>query len=220
MQEGTANLVRGVLLLAFSGLALYGVAPVPRASPELTLVDPSGNELLLSSFRGRVVLLEFLLTNCPHCSRVAQTIGQIQRDFDLKGFQAIGVAIENGIRAQAITDFAQDLKIAFPVRYAPSDKVDSFLGRVGTERFQVPQLVLIDREGVIRAQSRPVGENLLESADYLRKSIEALLIEGGPTTNSARISRVWVNSAISSIAVLVLFAGFLIWIKEKRRGLR
>jgi peroxiredoxin len=220
MTARTASLVRGTLLLALGALPSVATAPVPRASPELSFLDLSGNEVLLSTWRGKVVLLEFLLTNCPHCSRVAQTVDQIHRDLSPRGFQAVGIAIENGIRTPAVTDFAQELKIAFPVRYTSSDKVDRFLGRVGMERFQVPQLVLIDREGVIRAQSRPAGETLLESPAYLRKSIEALLEEGGPTTNTSWTSRVWMSSGLSSIAVLVLFTGFLIWIKEKRRGLR
>jgi peroxiredoxin len=218
MTARTAKLVLGVVLLA-RALPL-DAAPVPRMSPELSLLDSSGNEILLSSFRGKVVLVEFLLTNCPHCSRVAQTVDKIQRELDPRGFQAVGVAIEAGIRAPLVTNFVEDSKIVFPVRYASSDQVDRYLGRAEKERFQVPQLVLIDREGVIRAQSRPVGENLLETSTCLRKSIEALLKEGGPSTNTGWTSQAWMNSGRSSILLLMLVAVFLNWMNQKRQKRR
>src|SRR5215472_15006841 len=115
MTARTGKLVLVVLLLA-SVLPLDATAPVPRMSPELSLLDSSGNEILLSSFRGKVVLVEFLLTNCPHCSRVAQTVDKIQRELGPRGFQAVGIAIEAGIRAPLVTNFVQDSKIVFPVR--------------------------------------------------------------------------------------------------------
>ena len=41
-------------------------APVPRKAAEVTITMNSGEQLLLSSLRGKVVALEFLLTTCPH----------------------------------------------------------------------------------------------------------------------------------------------------------
>ena len=43
------------------------------------------------------------------------------------------------------------------------------------ERLMVPQIVVIDRTGVIRAQSQPQGETDLESEVYLRTLIDHLL---------------------------------------------
>jgi hypothetical protein len=76
-----------------------------------------------------------------------------------------------------VTKFTQQLAITYPVGYVSSDKVDSYLGRSGTERFSVPQVVVIDRKGVIRAQSRPAGEKNLENENYLRSLIDGLLKE-------------------------------------------
>jgi hypothetical protein len=51
--------------------------------------------------------------------------------------------------------------------------VDSYLGRSVMERLMVPQIVVIDRQGVIRAQS----DRNLEEEGYLRTLIEKLLRE-------------------------------------------
>jgi hypothetical protein len=62
--------------------------------------------------------------------------------------------------------------------------VDSYLGRALSERFQVPQIVVIDRKGIVRAQSRPVREVNLEDENYLRNLIGSLLKEAAPAATA------------------------------------
>lgn len=207
------KLVPLVLLWALDMPPLGATAPVPRESPELKFLDAVENEILLSSFKGKVVLIEFLLVNCPHCARVAQTINQLHRDLGPQGFQPLGIAFENGISGPLVMNFAQDFKVTFPVGYTSSDKVDSYLGRVGMERFQVPQIVLIDRKGVIRAQSRPVGEKGLEEETYLRSLIGTLLTEGSPSWTSKVFS-------ISPAAILLIVGSVVVWKMKRNRGAR
>lgn len=174
------------VFLALGVSSLVATALVPRKSPELKFLDPSGKETLLSSFKGKVVVIEFLLTNCPHCLRVAQTINKLHSELGPRGFQPIGIAFDNGISGPVVTNFVQYFRVTFPVGYTSSDKVDSYLSRAPTERFQVPQLVVIDRTGVIRAQSRPAGESNLEDENYLRNLIDTLLREGAPAGNTKK----------------------------------
>src|SRR5258708_3751663 len=171
------NLV--IVLLVFSA-PLHGAAPVPRPSPGLTLVDPAGKPLELASFKGKVVAVEFLLTNCPHCWRVAQTLTRLQQELGPRGFQAIAVAFDANVSGPLVADFAKRSRVAFPVGSTSADKVDGYLGRQAGERFQVPQVVILDRAGTIRAQSRPVGEATLEDEAALRKLIAGLLDEPPP----------------------------------------
>lgn len=165
------------VLLALGIFPAFGTEPVPRKSPDLTIVEPSGKQTRLSSLKGKVVMLEFLVTNCPHCLRVAQTISKLQWEMGSRGLQSFGIAFDSGVNSQIVTKFTQKLAITYPVGYVSSDKVDSYLGRSGTERFRIPQIVVIDRKGVIRAQSSPVREKNLEDENYLRKLIDSLLKE-------------------------------------------
>jgi peroxiredoxin len=169
-----------VLLPALAALPLHGAAPVPRPSPGLTLVGPAGTPLELASFKGKVVAVEFLLTNCPHCWRVAQTLTKLQQDLGPRGFQAVAVAFDANVNGELMADFAKHSRVAFPVGSTSADKVDGYLGRQAGERFQVPQIVILDRAGTIRAQSRPVGEATLEDEAALRKLIGGLLDEPPP----------------------------------------
>ncbi len=177
------NLTPLALFLALGVSALVATAPVPRKSPEFTIVEPSGKQTLLSSFKGKVVVIEFLLTNCPRCRRVAQTITKLHRELGPRGFQPIGIAFDNNISGAAVAEFVRSFKVSYPVGYTSSEKVDSYLGRSAAERLRVPQIVVIDRAGVIRAQSRPQGESNLENENYLRNLIDSLLKESAPAGN-------------------------------------
>lgn len=186
-----AKTIAGLAILAAVGFSSASAAPLPRPSPDLVITDSSGKTTSLASFKGKVVVVEFLLTRCDHCARVAQTIGDLDRDLAPRGFQAVGVAFDIGINRLAVNSLVQSLKLTYPVGYTTSDKVDGFLGRAPMQRFQVPQLVVIDRNGVIRAQSLPTGEATLENESYLRHLVDQLLDETAPagkTENSSPAS--------------------------------
>jgi peroxiredoxin len=178
--------VASLAILLALGFPAVAAPPVLRDSPEFTIVDPSGNTTPLSSFKGQVVVIEFLLIQCPSCLRVAQTINKLYGEMSGRGFRPIGIAFDNGISEPAVRSFVQLLKINYPVGYTTSDQVDRYLGRAITIRFQVPQVVVIDRAGVIRAQSRPSGEANLTDEAYLRNLVGELLDEGVPPGKSEK----------------------------------
>ncbi len=178
--------IASLAILLALGFPAVAAPPVLRDSPEFTIVDPSGNATALSSFKGQVVVIEFLLIQCPSCLRVAQTINKLYGEMGGRGFRPIGIAFDNGISEPAVRSFVQLLKINYPVGYATSDQVDRYLGRAISIRFQVPQVVVIDRAGAIRAQSRPSGEANLTDESYLRNLIRELLDEGVPPAKSEK----------------------------------
>jgi hypothetical protein len=52
--------------------------------------------------------------------------------------------------------------------------------------FMVSQIVVVDRTGVIRVQSRPVREANVEDESYLRNLIDGLLREGAPAASAQK----------------------------------
>jgi len=172
--------------LALGVSPLVATAPVLRKSPEFTIVEPSGKQTQLSSLKGKVVLIEFLLTNCPHCMRVSQTLTTLHKELGPRGFQPIAIAFDLNITGANVTSFAQRFGVTYLMGYTSSDKVDAYLGREPADRLQVPQIVVIDRAGVIRAQSRPVREANLEDEIYLRNFLNTLLIENAPAGSAKK----------------------------------
>ena len=177
---------RSAGLLTLSASMLLATTPAPRKSPEFTFSEPSGKQTSLSSFKGKVVVIEFLLTNCPHCMRVAKMIAGLQGTLGQKGLQTIGIAFDQNVTGKMVTKFSQDLGVNYPIGYNSSSEVDAYLGRAQTERLMVPQIVVIDRAGIIRAQSRPAREVNLEDESYLRNLIDGLLKEGAPAGSTKK----------------------------------
>jgi peroxiredoxin len=178
--------IASLAILLALGFPAVAAPPVLRDSPEFTIVDPSGSKTPLSSFKGQVVVIEFLLVQCPSCLRVAQTINKLYGEMGDRGFRPVGIAFDEGISEPAVRSFVQLLRINYPVGYTTSDEVDRYLGRAIMVRFQVPQVVVIDRAGVIRAQSRPSGEANLTDETYLRNLVRELLDEAVPLGRSEK----------------------------------
>lgn len=168
-----------LFLTIAAGLALAEIPAPPRPSPEFTLNLQGGKQELLSKYRGKVCLVEFLFTTCPHCQHTAQTLSKLQAELGPQGFQPIGIAF-NEMASMLVPDFVKNYGATFPVAWANRDNVLTYLGVSPMERFVVPQIVIIDKKGVIRAQSSPLGDANLQDEAYLRKMIIGLLKEPGP----------------------------------------
>jgi len=169
-----------------STLTLRAAAPVPRPSKEFTIIMPSGKQTLLSSYRGKVVMAAFMFTTCPHCQALSKVITKLQGELGPRGFQALGIAFNdevntpnNGVNGQVTANFVNQFQVGFPMGYAPRESVLSYLGVSEIESWVVPQVAIIDRKGVIRAQSASRGTTELQTETYLRKYLGELLDEGG-----------------------------------------
>jgi hypothetical protein len=55
----------------------------------------------------------------------------------------------------------------------------SFMGASPMERWTVPQVAVIDRNGMIRAQTQVKGDPNLQDESYLRRLINLLLSDKG-----------------------------------------
>ena len=160
------------------GSSAWAAPPVPRKAPELSIVEPSGKETLLSSMKGKVVLIGFVATWCQHCQQFSQMVTKLEKEYAPRGFQAVDVAFNQGVTPAMVSEFVRLYGIGFPVGYATPETVISYLGLSLTDRYVYPEVVVVDRKGVIRAQSPAQGDPNLQDEKYLRNLIEGLLKEG------------------------------------------
>jgi peroxiredoxin len=163
------------LALAF-GLAAFAAAPVPRQAADFKLVDASGKETTLAAQKGKVVVIQFLYTWCPHCQATARWLSTMQKELGPKGVQVFGVAFNDGVAAKDVADFKQNA--TFPVSISPKEPVLKFLGLSVMDGFGVPQLVVIDKKGVVQAQTkpRPAAGEIVEEP-IMRTLVNKLLAE-------------------------------------------
>lgn len=152
-------------------------AEVPRRAPEFAFQLPGGKQVLLSQYRGKVVLIELLYTTCPHCQTSARMLSQMYNDLGPRGFQPLGVAF-NDMASMLVPEFIKQFQPNFPVGYSARDPALAFLQHPTILRFVVPQMALVDRRGMIRGQTPADGDEKFYEEKSLRQKIEALLSEG------------------------------------------
>ncbi|MGH9668157.1 MAG: TlpA disulfide reductase family protein [Bryobacteraceae bacterium] len=173
-------------VLALAPLA--GAASLPRSSPEFAVQMPGGKQLLLSGYRGKVVLVQFLYTTCPHCQATSKMLSKISNEYSSRGVQVLGVAF-NEMAGMLVPDYVKEYHVAFPVGSSERNPVLTYLGISPVERFVVPQIVIIDKKGEIRMQSPPMGDERLQEESFLRQQLDKLLKEPGSVRHSASAKR-------------------------------
>lgn len=154
-----------LIALLAGGLTLMAQGPVPRPAPELKIGTAT-----LSGWRGHVVLLAFISTECPHCQRASGVFEQLSHEFTGK-VQVAEVAFNEGADTVA---FTKKFGLSFPVGAGTTDAAHDFLGISRGERMATPQIVVIDRSGLIRAQSERLGSPILQTHDYLYALLKAV----------------------------------------------
>jgi peroxiredoxin len=180
--------IASVTLAVCLSPAVFAGPPVPRPANEFRIVSPSGKPVKLSDYRGKVVLLQFLYTTCSHCQATARMLSKLQEEFGPRGLQVLGVAFNQDAqeRPAMVDEFMKSNSLAFPVGSASPDTVLGYLGASVMERFVVPQIMVIDRHGVVRAQSQLLGSAELQDESYLRSFLGGLLHDAVSTSANRR----------------------------------
>ena len=164
--------------LALSATAISAqAATLPRKSPPLTITHPSGEETTLASFNGKVVAIEFFFVRSPRCLQLAEILNKLESELGPQGFQAVAVAFGPDASPGILAHMVGYFKLTYPVGYATSSQVDAYLDREAKQILKIPQVVIVDRAGTIRATSGPQGDPTLENESSLRALVQKLVQE-------------------------------------------
>ena len=191
--------MRVLAATAFVALTVsaFAIPPVPRKSPEFTITDPSGKQILLSSLRGKIVVMPLMFTTCPHCQREAQMLTKLQQEFAGRGVVMIGTVFNDANAAMA-AQFVKEFNIGFPVGYATRDQVISYLGLSVLDRWVVPQVAILDKKGNIVAQSAATGTPELQDETYLRNFLDKLVKDSATSSSAAPAAKTAVKTVAKS----------------------
>lgn len=166
-------------------LTAAGALAQQRPAPEFKFHLVDGTPVPLSKYKGKVCVVEFLFTTCPHCQHTSQVLSNLYTEYGPKGFQPLGVAF-NEQAIMLVPEFIKSFHVNYPVGVATREKVLEFLALKADSRLMVPQVAIIDKKGVIRFQSSVEGNENIHAEKSLREKIEMLLAEGaGPARTTA-----------------------------------
>jgi peroxiredoxin len=154
-------------------------ATLPRAAPDFAINLAPGKQIKLSQYKGRPVVLIFILTYCSHCQKSIGFLIKDQQEFGPRGLQVLASAID---LPTAVPGFVKQFNPPFPVGFNTNDEALGYLQHVPMMILHMPAIVLIDKDGVIRAQYEGDDPFMSEGVQEknLRDKIEELMKIGAP----------------------------------------
>ena len=89
-------------LALLGALLLGGSASAGEPAPDFSLRDINGKEVSLSSYKGKVVLVNFWATWCGPCKLEMPHLDKMDRDLEAKGFEVISISTDDARAASKV----------------------------------------------------------------------------------------------------------------------
>jgi peroxiredoxin len=173
------------VLVSFAGANRLGTSDVPELptgdgtgdTPDMFIklvpnpLAPAnkGDELRLSSLRGRIVLLDMFWSQCPHCEEHAPHVVEFYNQYKQRGFTVLGLATDRPDKTDDVKSFIKKTKINYPVGFLTTEVVAYY---ADSQNQGVPQMILFGTDG--KMFKRLIGWNP-EINKELKEAIETLV---------------------------------------------
>jgi len=146
-----------------TGLATRIAVGKRQTAPDLRGKDLQGKGIGLSSYRGKVVVMNIWGSWCDPCRAEAKGLEQVYRATEAQGVRFVGINTRDPVIANARA-FESTYKITYPSLYDPEGKLVLKLPPGTVNPQAIPSTLIIDRQGRIAVRIlRPVGESELGS---------------------------------------------------------
>src|ERR1051326_6348810 len=142
------------------GAALVAADSGNRRAPGFALPDSRMEIHDLADYRGRLVILEFMQTTCPHCASFAGILNQIQQKYGDK-VAILAVANSSHDNQTTVAQYISGHQVRYPVLFDAGQMAYSYLRSTS---FDNPHIHLIDGNGIIRNDYRDRKSTRLNSS--------------------------------------------------------
>lgn len=135
-----------------------------KIAPDFTLQSLQGKKISLSSYRGKIVILDFWATWCPPCRQELKIIQKLYDEY--KDKDVIILCINSGENREKVENFIDENNYTFTVLLDNDGKVSEMYKVKG-----IPRVLLIDKKGVI---IKDITGYSPESEKLLKEEIEKI----------------------------------------------
>lgn len=145
-----AGIITILLLFSFSGCSAETEKTRTRAidAPDFTLKALTGEDITLSNYRGKVVLLDFWATWCGPCVYSIPELVRIQEKYRNKGLIVLGVSMDTLAQAdeRQLNKFIAKFNIQYQVMRDDGSVSSKYFGNSPAP---IPTMHIINKEGKI-----------------------------------------------------------------------
>jgi thiol-disulfide isomerase/thioredoxin len=148
---------------------------IPDRLPQFSLADRAGKPTSIASFGDKSLIINFWATWCPPCRSEIPLLQSLHSEWAAREVSVVGIAVDH---RDKVLEFAERLKIAYPLLIGEQDALDAAAAFVvATPVF--PFTVFTDRRGEIVAVfvgelHRPQAELILSQVQNLNKDLVEL----------------------------------------------
>ena len=155
--------------------ALFAADDLNRRAPGFALPDSKMQVYDLADYRGKLVILEFMQTTCPHCAAFAGILNEAQQKYGER-IAILAVANSTSDNATTVARYIAGHQVRYPVLFDAGQMAYSYFRSTS---FDNPHLYLIDANGIIRSEFGygPMTKEIFEGK-ALFPEIDRLLAAG------------------------------------------
>jgi thiol-disulfide isomerase/thioredoxin len=152
-------------------IALFSVAAsaqqsvfASRRAPGFSLPDQKMKQHDMQDYRGKVVVLDFMRTDCPKCQALTPVLEQMKAKYGDK-VQVLSVVPANGVdNLQTVNKYVAQFKATSPFLFDCGQMSASYLQITPQNpTIHLPSVVVVDKAGMIRkdlSEEAPGGISL------------------------------------------------------------
>jgi peroxiredoxin len=136
--------------------------PTLRRAPDFALKSITGEEIKLSNFKGKIVMLNFWATWSPLCFGEIPVLEKLYQQYKDKGLVVIGISVDQGSE-ESVKSFAQQANITYPIVISTEELISNYRQATGDTLKTIPTTFIINKAGFVfkkhvSAQSKEMFE--------------------------------------------------------------
>lgn len=135
------------LLLLSAACALGSGELSGRRAPGFSLPDSTTKQHDPQDYRGKLLIVEFMQTDCLHCQKFSAILEQVKQKYGAKlGILSI---VNPPSDAKGVAGFISQFKVTTPILFDCGQVAYSYI-KPSTPTVNIPHIFLIDADGMIR----------------------------------------------------------------------
>lgn len=166
--------------LLFAGSSVLAQNSQPKKDKkakklEFELKDLAGKSHKLSSFKDKIVVLEWIEPGCPYCVRHAKhgTMNKMVAKYGKKNVVFLGILTSRVTDAKGMKAFVSQHKLGYPILVDSTGKVGKMFGAKTTPHMFVVKNGAIAYQGAL--DDDPRGNKGEKATNYVGNAIDAML---------------------------------------------